>query len=260
MTQATLARRTGLAIASIRAYEHGRRRPSQAALLSLIAALGIPRERANPILYNVGYAADLTGVIDKELTPYTFDELRTRADALRWPAFVTNGTFEVTYLNRAALAVIEADLGEGYLGNEGRNLLAGISDEHVASRLENWDEVVTFICGLIKGDQEWGSVELAHPSPLLHRPLEQFLQGDAERIRRFVQLWQTAPPIPNRLQHSYEVRWRHGRGQTMSFSCRMTLADVYTNVHWNEWLPADARTWQLLAQATREHAPGPTSR
>lgn len=250
MTQAALAERAGLALSSIRAYEHGRRRPSHAALLSLIAALGIPRERANPILYDAGYAADLAGVIDKDFTPYTFDELRTRADTLQWPAFVTNGTFEVTYANLPARLVFGVDPDAGYLGLDQRNILAGISHEDFASRIENWDEVVTFICGLVKGDREWASVDLGHPPPWLRRPLDYFLQGDPERVRRFAELWRDAPSIPNRVHHTYEVRWLDPDGNRLSFSCRMSVADLSTNVHWNEWIPADAGTWAVLEPLT----------
>lgn len=251
MTQAALAERTGLALSSIRAYEHGRRRPSQTALLSLVASLGIPREKANPILNAAGYATDLRGVLEKEFTPHTLDELQTRADALAWPAFVSNGSFEVIYANLPARLVFGVDPRTSYLGFDQRNILAGISHESFASRIENWDEVVTFMCGLVKGDQEWASVDLAHPSPWLRRPLEHFLQGDPERIRRFAELWRAAEPIPNRVHHAYDVRWL-SRGQRMSFSCRMSLADVSTGIHWNEWIPTDAETWALVETLTAQ--------
>lgn len=250
MTQATLAQRTGLALSSIRAYEHGRRRPSHHALLSLIAALGIPRERANPILNDAGYAADLRGVADKQFTPYTINDLRAHAVALAWPAFVTNGTFEIVLANPPALAVFGAQSDRGYVRFDQRNILAGISHEDFASRLENWDEVVTFMCGLVKGDQEWASVDLAHPTPWLRRPLDHFLKGDPDRIRRFAGLWRGAAPIPNRIHHSYNVRWLDRSGQRMSFNCRMSLSDPNTNVHWNEWIPGDASTWAVLEQLT----------
>jgi transcriptional regulator with XRE-family HTH domain len=245
LTQAQLAERSGLALASVRAYEYGRRHPSQTALLSLVGALGIPREEANNVLMGAGYAVDWQGMLRQDFVPPRHEELEAQAAALIWPAFVTNQSFDVLYANRAAQTLFDVDLDREYTGFGERNILGGITHEEFASRVENWDEVVTFICGLAKGDSEWASTDLAHPAPYSRRPLERMLEGDPARITRFIDLWGSAPAIPNRLWQTFNLRLRY-RGQVLSFSARMVLADIVTGMHWNECVPADGETWRAL--------------
>jgi len=247
LTQAQLAERSGLSLPTIRSYEYGQRLPTHANLLSVIAALGIPREEANPILMGAGYAVDWQGVLHQDYVPFTLGELQAEAEALPWPAFVTNQGFDVLYANQPAQLVVGVDMVRDRPGFGERNILSSITEEDFASRVENWDEVVTVMCGLAKGDREWASGDLAHPAPWLRGPLERLLRGNPARVQRLAALWQSAPATPNRIRHSYKLRWRHAGG-VMAFRGRLVLADIFNGIHWNEWVPADSATWEILRE------------
>jgi PAS domain-containing protein len=236
-----------MSVEMIRSVEAGRRQPGQAALLSLIHALGIPREDANRILLGAGYAADWGSILRQRYSPANIDDLRQQADALMWPGFVTNESFDIVYANPVAQRIFGVDLATDLTGFGERNIIGRAADEEFAARFENWDEVVTFMCGLVKGDSEWGSADFAHPAPSLRRPLERLLQGTPGRVKRFVALWQAAPAIPNQVRHIYYVRFRY-REHVLRFTCRINLADIFGGVHWNEWIPADSGTWDALSR------------
>jgi hypothetical protein len=192
-----------------------------------------------------GYAVDWQGMLRQDFVPFRMDELETEAAALPWPAYITNQSFDVVYANRPAQLVFGVDLDREFTGFGERNILGGITHEEFASRVANWDEVVTVICGLAKGDTEWASADLAHPAPYTRRALERLLQGDPARVQRFAELWQAAPAIPNRIRHTYRLQIRHPDG-VLTFSSRLALADIFTGIHWNECIPADGDTWRLL--------------
>jgi transcriptional regulator with XRE-family HTH domain len=240
VTQAELARRSGLSLSAIKAYEGGKRRPSLVALESLIAALGIPKEEANHITAGAGFAIDWRTLFHNRYPPLTLADLEAEASACPWPAFVTNESFDVLCPNDALAWVFEADREKDLLGFGERNLLGGITHDEFASRIENWDEVVTFMCGMGKGDPRWGSGE--RPAPWLDRPVQRMLDGNPDLVRRFFEIWQTAPSIAPRLRQRYTVRWLHAATH-LHFSCRLVLADLWSGLHWNEWVPADAETW-----------------
>jgi transcriptional regulator with XRE-family HTH domain len=134
LTQAQVAERSGLALASVRAYEYGKRHPSQTALLSLVSALGIPREEANNVLMGAGYAVDWQGMLRQNFLPLRVEELEAEAAALPWPAFVTNQSFDVLYANRPTQLLLDVDLDREFTGFGERNMsLIAVDDEGLPS-------------------------------------------------------------------------------------------------------------------------------
>lgn len=252
ITQADLARRSGLSLASIKAYERGQRNPSRATLESLISALGIPREAANHILAGAGYAIDWQALFHERYLPLTVEQLQQEAEEYAWPAFVTNQSFDVVALNAATGIVFDVDTDTQLTGFGERNLLGGITHDGFADRLENWDEVVRFICGLAKGDTRWGTADPSRPAPWLERPIERFLQGNPARIRRFFEIWESSEPIPHRIRQRFRIEWWHRDGTLLTFAGRLVIADIWSELHWNEWIPANARTWRILSRETAQ--------
>lgn len=246
MTQSELARRSGLSLDAIKAYEAGRRRPSRHALQVLIHSLGIPRDVANPIFGGAGYAIEWETLFDGRYLPPSLDGLQDEAEACAWPAFVTNQVFDVVAQNAVFERLFGVDLSRELLGFGERNLLAGITHDEFAGHLENWDEVVTFMCGLVKEDPRWRSPDLSRLAPALDRNMQRLLGGNPARIKRLADLWEHADPIPVRVQHTFRIVWRVDES-VLAFSGRLVIADLWTELHWNEWIPADRSTWEWVA-------------
>lgn len=247
LSQPQLAERSGISLGSIKSYETGARRPSKEALESLISALGIPVDEANQILGGAGYAVDWRGLFEERYAPPTIEEMSEQAGGVLWPVLVTNQAFDLVVANVAAQRLFEVDLTRDFTGYGERNVLSRLTDDGFAERMENWDEVVTFMCALAKADPRWRTPDPARPAPWLEEAVKRLLDGSPARIKRLMELWEAAEPIPHGIMRPYTVRWRHN-GQSLSFSCRMVMADIWGEMHWNEWIPANAQTWAAMQE------------
>jgi transcriptional regulator with XRE-family HTH domain len=243
---AALAARSGLSVSAIKTYENGSRQPSQAALTSIIDALGIPREDANRIRAGAGYAVDWYTLLNERYTS-DLDWLREAVLKAAWPVFVTNQAIDLVYWNRAFEAVWDVDVEREFPDSAARNFLAQASEPRFAGCFENYDECVTFMIGLAKGDPRFIQ-NPERPAPWLQGPLQRFLQGDPAYIKRFLELWEKAPPLPHRTRHTYDVRWLYRGARPMHFTGILTVVDIWNELSWTDWLPADGATWQTLGE------------
>jgi transcriptional regulator with XRE-family HTH domain len=244
IAQKTLAAKTGLSHATIRALESGSRNPSREALTRIVRQLGIPRQEANLIFASAGYTIDWSTLLEGR---YVFDEdhARTQLEQCPWPAFLSDQAINVVATNHLLELIFDVDLTRQYLGPTDRNLLGGASDPNLARYLENYDEVVSFMIGLAKGDPRTQQ-NMERPSPWLEEPMARFLQGDPQLITRVMGLWESAPAISHRTRHQFEVRWLY-RGETpMRFLGVLTVGDLWNELSWNDWIPADSETWSTL--------------
>ena len=105
---AELARRTGLSVSVLKAYEGGRRHPSPAALNEIIAAIGLAHEEGNPIRAGAGFAIDFSALFDQR---YIFDieVAQQQLDTLSWPAYITNQATLVVAFNRPFAALLDVE-------------------------------------------------------------------------------------------------------------------------------------------------------
>ncbi len=250
LTQAGLATRSGLSYAAIRAYESGARKPSAQALQAIINAIGVPREEANRLLAGAGYAVDLYSVFNLGYEPVSLEEMAAESDSLPWPAHITNQSYDVLHANPVIQKIMDVDLRSQYMGHGERNLISGVVDPAFASRMANWDEVVTFMAGLAKFEPRWNSEGGRQPAPWLQGAMKRLMAGDPGLVERFLQLWVTAPPIPWRLRHRFRLHWLYKGETMMRFTCVLGVGNLSDELHWNEWVPADAETWQALSEAT----------
>jgi transcriptional regulator with XRE-family HTH domain len=243
LSQQELGRRAGLSAGTVRAYENGTRHPTEGALSSVIDALGIPREDANRIRASAGYAVDWKGLLRGRYS--SPDTLAADVELYPWPVFITNQAIDVLYTNRPFQAVWDVDLEHEYLEEGQRNLLAGASDPRFAGCIANYDEVVSFMIGLAKGDPR-GSQNPERPTPWLQSAFQRFLAGDPALIKRFFELWEKAPALPHSTRHFYPVSWLYRGSLEMRFVGVLTVVDIWNELSWNDWVPANADTWAAL--------------
>lgn len=247
-TQNTLAQRAGLSHSAVRAYENAQRNPSGESLTLLVRALGIPRQDANQILAAAGFAVDWSTLLDGRYL-FDLDQAQQQLDNCPWPAFLTDQSINVVATNRPLEAIFDVDLNTQFQEAGDRNLLGGASDPNFARYVENYDELVSFMIGLAKGDPRFLQ-NPERPAPWLEEPMSRFLHGDPALIARVMQLWEKAEPIPHKTRHQFEVRWLY-RGETaMRFQGVLTVGDVWNELSWNDWIPADPRTWTTLNEIT----------
>lgn len=254
MTQARLAQTAGLSLAAVKAYESGARHPSPLALKAIIDSLGLTREEANPILAGAGYAVDWQSLLNARYVSEP-ERLQSEIQKYPWPSFITNQGIYLVAANRAFEVVWDVDLSREFLDPRDRNFLAGASNERFVRCIENYDELVTFLIGLAKGDPRVAQT-LEQPAPWLREAMQRFLEGDPKYIRRFFELWEAAEPLPHRTRYTYDVRWRYRGELPMRFTGILTIADLWDELSWNDWIPADVETWRTLAEITARSGDG----
>lgn len=250
VSQAEVARRSGLSLRAIKAYEHGDRHPSADALNAIVTALGLSPEESNPIRAGAGYAVDFTALFDRR---YIFDlaVAQRQLDQLPWPAFITNQATLVIAFNRPTAIVLDVEPDLDFPDPAERNLLGYANQPRFTRCLQNFDEVVGMLIGLAKGDPR-ASADAERQPPWSQAAVERFLQGDPAYIRPFLELWEKQPPIPHRTRHVYEVYWRYrGEQPALRFIASLSPADIWNELWWNEWTPADPDTATRLADILR---------
>ncbi|MCH8814681.1 MAG: helix-turn-helix domain-containing protein [Chloroflexi bacterium] len=241
ISQTELARRSGLSLSAVKAYESGSRHPSQEALSCVIEALGLTHEEANPIRAGAGYAIDWNAILNQRYLSEP-EKLGEQVQQYPWPVFVTNQRIDLICANRAFEKVWDVDLSSEFLEPGGRNLFSGATIPRFVRQMENWHELVALMIGLMKGDPRLEQ-NLESPAPWLQDTIRRFLEGDPAYVTRVLDLWEKTPPIPHKIRHRYDVRWRYRGERPMRFVGVLTVADIWNELSWNEWLPADGQTW-----------------
>lgn len=245
LTRDDLALRTGISASAIKAFERGLRHPKESTLAAIVDALGLTREQANPIRNDAGYPEDWYALFHDRYPSSALD-LDAAVRDCPWPAFVSNQAIDVIHWNSLFERLMGVDLSRELTGPGERNFLARASDARFHHVFENFDEMVSYIVGLVKGDPRWRQSP-ATPAPWLERSVGSFLQGDPQIVGRVLELWNTADPIAHGARHSYPVRLRHG-DLVLSFRGSTTIADLWNELSWNEWVPEDVDTWHALAE------------
>ena len=251
LTRAQLATRAGVSASALKAFENGKRHPKESTLGALIDALGLSREQANPLRASAGYPGDWYGLFEGRYPSGALD-LATEVHKYEWPVFVSNQAIDVLHANGTFERLMGVDLSRDFQGPGERNFLAHASDPRFSGLFENFDDLVIFMVGLVKGDPRW-QTSAARPAPWLRSALRAFMNGDPALIRRVLDLWDGAPPIAHAARHAYHIRLRY-EGRVLSFRGSMTIADLWNELSWNEWIPASADTWHAVTEIAHSDA------
>jgi transcriptional regulator with XRE-family HTH domain len=245
LSQPEVARRSGLSLSAVKAYESGQRHPSREALTAIIDALEMTAAQANPVIAGAGYATNWRAMFHQAYGPREVEWFTQEVELSAWPVIVTNETSDVIAANRAFRTIIGIPLREHLPQPDKWNFVTLASDPDYAERLESWDEGMSFIIGLAKADVR-RHINPERPPPRNQESYRRFLQGDPALVSRMLKLWEPAEPVRHTTRMHYPVRWRHESGQLMRFAAVMHVADVWQVFSWHDWVPEDADTLSLL--------------
>jgi transcriptional regulator with XRE-family HTH domain len=249
LSQRALAKETGISVDAIRGYEGGRRNATRIRLETLIAALNIPNATANLMRESAGFATRnflFDGEHGREFF-YTLEELPSAVEETPWPQFVVNDAFEVVAANSWICAVWDIDFAtERRVRTAAQmNLLSVASDHHFADRLKNWDEIIAMFVSIFKAPSPT-SYSLDNPTPYFNEVINEFLSGDLSFLPRLLEIWRVTEPRTPKVRSAYSVVWEHPDCGVMRFRAIITNASYPDALSFNDWIPLDAETWQVL--------------
>ena len=246
VSQTELAARANISVASVKAYEQGKRHPSRQYLAAMLDALKVDRGERNAIFMAAGYALD-----GDQLGPTLFDmglsreEAQAEVDRVAWPAFVLNEFSELTCANGIAEKLWGIDLATEFTEPGERAMLSVAAQPRFADCMLNWDEAIGALAGAFKGHHR-GPEDLEAPSPVFKSMLERFLAGDPMYVTRFMEVWGRVEPRSPSLRWHYPVVWRHPRAGIMRFDAVVSTCNITEALSFNDWIPVDAESWANL--------------
>jgi transcriptional regulator with XRE-family HTH domain len=246
VSQSELAARSNVSLASIKAYEQGKRHPSRPYLAAILDALKVDRGERNQIFVAAGYAldAEMLGptLFDMGFTP---EGAQAEVDDVPWPAFVLTEFSELACANSIAEKLWRIDLATEFTQPGERAMLSVAAQPRFADCLLNWDEAIGALAAAFKGHHR-GPEDLDAPSPIFRHMLERFLTGDPKYVTRFVEIWGRVEPRTPRLRWHYPIVWQHPEAGLMRFDGVVSTCNITDARSFNDWIPVDAESWANL--------------
>jgi len=249
LSQAELAARAHVSLASVKSYEQGRRHPSRPYLVAMLDALQIDRGWRNEILSAAGFSPDGLAVRPHNIEEWQFSGLEADKEiaTYAWPSFVLTERMEVIAANAVAQALWGVDLRREFVDPIERNLISVASNPRFADRISNWDEAMETVAAMAKGFHRTDET-LEDPSPYLRAVLERFLAGDPRYVQRLAKAWERATftRTQQRVRWSYAVDWDEPDIGPMRFRCLVSTMSEIDGLAVNDWIPRDAESWTNL--------------
>lgn len=257
-----LARRSGVPAHTLRRWEDGSRRPTEARLRALLEALDCPSAEANAILDAAGFSMQHT-LFPEERFPnyfYTAEELQTVVEDVPWPEFVLNDKAEVVAANFAIQALWRVDYAweKAHRTPAQMNLLSVASDHRFAEYLTNWDEAVGSLISALKGSPREGpSPDDTQDDPYFNAVLAEFVRGDPMFLKRLINTWESTPPREPKCRWTVPIVWSDTDFGEMRFRSVINTASEPDGLAFQDWIPLDAESWQVLERVKARGIPSP---
>lgn len=257
--QTEVARAVGISPETLRSYELGRRVPRREQLEALLLALKVPNDAANAIRDALGYASVMFQFERNHDFFFKIDELPGVVEQTPWPQFVVNDAFEIVAANQWIAAVWNVDYEFEFNSRTRaqRNLLSVAGDARFADRLKNWDEIVAMFASIFKSPYPT-SFSLDAPTPYFNEVLSEFLKGDPAFLKKLMDIWAVTEPRTSKVRSAYRVVWDDEEFGEMRFRGIITNASYPDALSFNDWIPLDAETWQVLTRVKARHETGLT--
>lgn len=253
-----LARRSGVPAHTLRRWEDGTRNPRHGSLRAVLDALDCPNAEANAILAELGAPPVRTNFPADRFPNYFFSvpELQDFVEQAPWPEFVINDNIEIVAANSAAQALWIANFGYELEHRTGpqMNLLSVANDYRFTERVLNWEECVAILAGVLKGRPN-DAHTLDEPDPYFSLVLGEFAKGDPAFLSRMIEIFAATPARDPKVRWSYPVAWRDEDFGDMRFMSIVGTASEPDGLSFNDWIPQDADTWQVLERVKSRGIP-----
>jgi hypothetical protein len=224
----------------------------------VLEALDCPNADANAILSELGAPPVRTNFPADRFPHYFFSvaELQDAVEQASWPEFVINDNIEVVAANTAAQALWQANFAHEKRKRTGpqMNLLAVANDYRFTERVLNWEECVAVIAGVLKG-RPTDAHTLDEPDPYFSLVLEEFAKGDPAFLSRMIEILAKTPARDPKVRWSYPVSWRDDDFGDMRFMAVVGTASEPDGLSFNDWIPLDAESWQVLERVKARGIP-----
>ena len=243
---ADLSVRTDIPAWTLRSYELGRRRPTRARLLTMLAVLNVDQRSRNEILIGAGFAPDIAQADNPGVARgLTLGEAAAELEQRAWPAMVVNEKIELLAANWLALrlwGIRRARLDDPIA----RNVLTMATERRIAERCVNWEVAIGGLMSMFKAHKHFAET-LEQPSSYFAAVLDRVYAGDPTLVRRFIELWERVPAAyPDKVTWTYPIIWRLPQIGSLDFTCIAHSVNEADGLDIDEWVPANARTFRLL--------------
>ena len=82
--------------------------------------------------------------------------------------------------------------------------------------------------------------------------MQRLFEGDPGELRRLLDVWRR--PNPSRTRSVTSTTWCGGTGESgpvLRFIGQLAVCDIWNELNWQEWVPADGETWACMASLYR---------
>ncbi|MGD9889794.1 MAG: helix-turn-helix domain-containing protein [Dehalococcoidia bacterium] len=261
LTQADLESATGMSRYTISKFENGKMKPSKAAVLALCRAMVLDATTTNTILTALGeppepsdWSRFLCGLplqggshwySNSGAAPRDPVDIRAEIETYPWPCLIVNERCEIDIWNAAMARTLGGDLVATL--KQSNNLIAFLAGPGVRSWLGNWDDVITAV---VPAEARRQIVDANEPTPddRLAGTIEAVRREDRDTVAHLRELWSAAPTTPPVLRVTVPIVWQATDGTPLVFHGLIFVWSAYERRWAMDWHPADAVTWQWLAQ------------
>jgi transcriptional regulator with XRE-family HTH domain len=247
LSQREVAKRAGLSLESVRAYEQGRRRPKRSSLVAILDALDVSQADRARIFISAGLAPEESPSFGAGSPSHVYDEyaLRQALETLPGPAFAVTDLSELVVANAKLEALLEMDVRKERARRARHQMtpLLLMGEPLIAERLVNRHEILRIMIGLHKAEPHPQSID--EPGDWFGGLLESLGSEDPAFLREVMDLWDETPPQHAAQRLTYQVVWRDPEFGEMRF-VGVETASEHGGLYFEDWHPADSLTWQRL--------------
>lgn len=254
LTQAALARASGLSTATIGSYEEGRRRPAASTVQRLASAMHLDNGEYNELRQAAGLrpaAAGLEAALQKARAPA--DSVWDEVQESPWVAMVLNERREIVAWNRLANRTSDRDLGT--LDQFHRSIFRMAATEHYDRHLLNWEELIGRLIAVFK--TEGNDISNGEADSFVQAVVESIGREDSRFLPLVFSLYLNAEPWDEAWRNIHPVRWRLDDGTLLCFRAAFADWSQYDGLWAFDWHAADAPTAEWVNDRLGE--PGWTS-
>ncbi|MEO6043590.1 MAG: helix-turn-helix transcriptional regulator [Tepidiformaceae bacterium] len=259
LSRAELARRSGISVAAITAYERGRRSPSRNALVALCRALTMDGYTTNRLLREASFDEEPSdwarwmsgetpisvyegkGSLHATSGPAIFREV----DFLDWPCVVLDASCHVVHANPHAGRLVDMARWRPLPGRPGPHLMQLMVSQQFREQVANW----TTVAGVVLPGRLEAQV-LGNPGDTsaggVRAVAEHLRKTEADGLGQLFDVWSNSPGFSSLRRPAVRFEWRTEEGEDLVFNCVFGTWNAYDPYKVMDLFPADEATFGWL--------------